>query len=252
MLNLCSKASIISVFCFYLLRCVYLLIPRNLTVKYARSEDVFFRDKSSIWMNSSELCTPKTANRLNEFMKVQWNLARQELMLKTFDFELKPFLFSRFVERFNKFSAGLCIFHLNNTIISYARIYKCANEAIVQNLNAFSRNEGALKWHTFLTLNRKSEVDLFKENLNKHDVGSYKIFKYRPLQYDLIPTYQFPTFTFVRDPFFRFESGLAEAGNDIWCTCMRHILLKYIIKIPYLPYFSSITISHLQTLVYHD
>ena len=173
--------------------------------------------------NNKSLCTPKTANKLNEFMKQQWNLARQQLQLASLDFNNNPSLFTKHIEKFNKFSAGCCIFHLNNTIISYARIYKCANEAIIKNLNQFSRNDGALKWHTFLTLQTRNEVQLFKQKLIDKDVDSYKIFKYRPLDYDLVYTYNFPTFTIVREPFLRFESGLAEAGMSFVCYTYTHI-----------------------------
>ena len=193
------------------------------------SEQLSSSDEKST--KNKSLCTPKTANKLNNFMKEQWNLARQQLQLTSLDFNNNPSLFTKNVERFYKFSAGLCIFHLNNTIISYARIYKCANEAIIKNLNQFSRNDGALKWHTFLTLLSRNDVQLFKQKLNNKDVDSYKIFKYRPLDYDLVYNYNFPTFTFVRDPFLRFESGLAEAGMCVICI---HLYTKLSLHYIYL------------------
>jgi len=141
------------------------------------------------------LCHRKHCNTFNSFIADRWNAARISFGLP----HSTNFTTTHHYNSFVRFQSGIVIFTApdNKTDIPYARIYKCANEAIVQNLFFGKRfNHYPPTW---ITIRNYDEFNTYKNSYSIERPN--RVLKQK--------------FTFVRDPAVRFESAFAEA---IWQT----------------------------------
>ena len=157
------------------------------------------------------ICNPRTRDKLGNFLIEQWNLARSKVSLSAYESSSIEHKAIPYLNRFYGANEGVIVYSVNNTLVSYARILKCGNEAIMGNLKIFSRLDGP-KNYRGTCLATYTDVIQFKNNFKNHKLDRYKPFQRKPLDYNLLKTYDLPTFTILRDPLLRFESGLTEAA----------------------------------------
>jgi hypothetical protein len=75
---------------------------------------------------SSNLCKPSNQFKMTNFIKESWNNARKEFSIPPLSFDPERKRESKkCLKQFYDFNAGLSIWLVNNTIVSYARIFKC-------------------------------------------------------------------------------------------------------------------------------
>ena len=167
---------------------VLLLLCRS---TFSSSFEESYLDKSPI------LCRRKHRDIFHSFVADRWDAARLSFGLPSMNVSIYSNHFN--YRTFVQFHSGIVIFTTpdNLTDIPYVRIYKCANEAIVQNLFFGKKfRDVPANW---ITIKNYQEFIKYKND--------YVIERpNRVLK---------KSFTFVRDPLVRFESGFTEA---IWQT----------------------------------
>mmetsp|Transcript_3017 Transcript_3017/g.4605 ORF Transcript_3017/g.4605 Transcript_3017/m.4605 type:complete len:366 (-) Transcript_3017:332-1429(-) len=149
-------------------------------------------------------CNPSTKHLFGKFFMQRFFDARTELGMEDWKSRLlqNPAEYSQIAEhvivKFFSWSSGTLIFYRrNNSPILYTRIWKCANEGIGMNLHQLTVAERAPlskgivhEAKTQASLNAIVKTMYKDEFLNSTDMT---------------------TFTFVREPFSKFISGLAES-----------------------------------------
>ena len=177
--------------------------------------------------NSETICKPYKYEKIESFLIRQWDNARNELSItknserealtilndtKCFNILKNPNK-ERFLKKFYHFAPGLLLINPNNTIVSYARIWKCANEAFMFNFSKIMKDNYGLPRnkrveHMNALNSRKKEIE-FKSKLRNSNNDTFSSF-FRKLNLTdsfKSETSNFKTFTFIRDPLSHFESG---------------------------------------------
>lgn len=178
-------------------------------------------------------CSQDSFERLSVYLLSRWNDSRVGLGLPAIQYDDRGYLDVEhrrrvaFVSSFYSFSDGVVLYwNANNDPIVYAKIWKCANEAIRTNLGMQlmtkkSRSTKALGY----SLKNRFEHIMARDFMNK----------YTPTKHSYANT-----FTFVRDPMSHFMSGLAETmwrsfngGNVTVTTHMVANFLKSFLNFQY-------------------
>lgn len=168
---------------------------------------------------SVQICNFDNYVKIFPFLSQRWLSARKELNLTCkSDDESSSILKDRhdaMVTNFFRFSSQVPVFNINQSIIGYGRIYKCASEGIMHNLNLYAREISlyeAGKEHVLLNRDditdinhaiQYNEKDNFEPTFNSKIWNLTKELKSR--------NKNFKIFTFIRDPLKHFESGFREA-----------------------------------------
>lgn len=80
---------------------------------------------------NSSICSPQTqhAKGFSGFLRNRWQEARRLLVNQHPNLSFPPNnnskIFNQNVQSFNNFNSGILYWNINQTLISYARIYKC-------------------------------------------------------------------------------------------------------------------------------
>ena len=158
---------------------------------FSRPYEESYLEKSPI------LCRREHRDNFHSFVADRWDAARKSMGLPNMNVSIysNHYVYINFV----KFHSGIVIFTTpdNATDLPYVRIYKCANEAIVQNL--FFGKKFRDVPPNWITIKNYEEFIKYKDTYVVQRPN--RVLK--------------KSFTFVRDPLVRFESGFAEA---IWYT----------------------------------
>ena len=180
-------------------------------------------------------CKPHKYEKIKPFLALQWEKARNELdMTDDSDLEdLRSFNDPEYskkyrrskknqkiwLERFFHYYTGNLIFAPNNTVVSYVRIYKCANEAIYNNLNGIIRFGQGMpherRFHTNINLQTHKDQLKLKKNIATAKIDNFSrladnnqiYWKFNLTDNFRAKNANFKTFTFIRDPLQHFESG---------------------------------------------
>ena len=182
---------------------------------------------------TSTKCSPDSFERLSGFLVSRWNESRVELGLPVIRYDDRGYLDVEhrrsiaFMSSFYSFSDGIVVYwNANNDPVVYAKIWKCANEAIrtnmgMQLMTKKSKNTKALGY----SVKSRFEHIMARDFMNK----------YTPRKHGYNNT-----FTFVRDPVSHFVSGLAESvwrsfngGNTTVTTQMVANYMKSFLNFQY-------------------
>ena len=163
---------------------------------------------------------------IKSFLEIQWEMARSELKITdTSNFKtlteiddqsyMKKFQRpnkEEFLEKFYHYSTGTFLYNPNNTLVMYARICKCANEAIISNLYRIMKGYGNGPSNIMFISGGQDNVNEFKSKIkNTNDAQeNFSKFHYKlNLTQSFVAHYpDFKIFTFIRDPLSHFQSGI--------------------------------------------
>lgn len=177
------------------------------------------------------ICKPTNFKKMWDFLLINWENARQELDITESSSEESllsiPNSFNTsyitkfanlsdtqkhdYLNRFYSYTSGNVIFCPENTIISYARIYKCANEAIMLNLKTILlQGIGARRYHTDMLLHNYDKQVWFRSKIRESPIDDFTSFHFK---LNLTADFRskqtdFKTFTFIRNPMDHFESAM--------------------------------------------
>lgn len=150
-------------------------------------------------------CKPENRALMGKFLVEQWELARNEIGLPN---QIKPsfndndrlnykYALENAVLKFYNFNAGGSIYYKQNSPISYLRIYHCADSAIVEVLERFSRPQEGNRRAVIQNPKTDSQLKLLlvaMSTLNNSIAAS-----------------SLKTFTFFCDPIQRFYAGYQDS-----------------------------------------
>ena len=184
---------------------------------------------SDVRRNHEPVCKPSGFNIIRTFIQKNWEKARLQLNITDASSKLSFLSFndSEYVEkfkdsmgtpeykqmylmRFYKHSQGIMVFGFNDTIISYANIYKCANEGIMKNLMIVANRFGIPYPFTHWWLPYPELQNKLKANIRDLPSDNFSSFYHK---LNLTNEFRsklanFKTFTFIRNPMDHFESAM--------------------------------------------
>jgi hypothetical protein len=178
---------------------------------------------------SKQICTYDNYKKIYQFMNQRWLDARNELNMPP----IKPptqcnqsdndscksmqTWHKNMIDTFFQFTTQVAIWNINGTVISYARIYKCANEGISNNINRHAReiSNYAVRRETIVVT--REQLSELKNSIADLKLNTFtRIHTGTTMHFNLTTEFRarnsnFKTFTYIRKPLQHFESGLSEA-----------------------------------------